>query len=880
MLYTYSHNRFIVFFLSFIFFVRSRPTILMTSYETRLTQPNSAGTKGSLPTGNGQNNVKKLKSKYASKLSTLKELFEDWSDEDLLFALQDADGDLELTIERISAGHAVQWGEVKSKKSKKEAAQKAKAAAVQPATLSTTAYSPRTERTQIPRNNNERGRGSRGGSTSTRSARGKPTATSQQPSQIQAASWGKQMKPAQSSERAAGGSWASIASAPKPPDALDEPTTLNDSLNTTSTNATDGWPATTTRSPDDTWAAAAKPSWDDNEEPANPTPSLHTEQKPPIPTANSSTTTSSAPKTWASLLKSKPAPEPETKPAIAASEEQAVKDSWNAPAEDTWSAPTDNDGWDTEAKITDKTTTTDPWTEPDQPTSFGSALLKEDIAENTKDEQKQPPPQIPETLDSTTEEPMDSTAEAETANDKEQTASSSSSSSPSPLPQPVTVDSKVRQSVGRRLRQDEPVVLPNSATLSGVDVKFGTLSLEDSTVGSSVDVNSRLNEHDKQDQVQVPDEKPTSVEPQQSYLNRYTANAPAAVGQTTGLATSEAFADQASYLKQQQQETIHAQQQQQQQQSQQQVTGMDHLTSAYNSYMPNQQVAGVPGYGVNPMGSVPDYGVYGTDAQRAAMGYYDPNSFDHYSPSVSSGNAYQMRDKYNQETSANQSSMQPNAQQTQAIPQQAQQMYPNMPYYQYYYMPNQFGAYQHSTYGQPFLNKSMYQMYQGSSKPSSASTSNTPYNAQQAQHLYNQSLSGAAGPTGYDDMSGLHQQFGSGNMGLHDYQKPSSYGSGPQIPGFLGGNLSGATAQQQPQQQAVQQAAGAQQTQGKPDPSNGQYKPGGSQQPGMPNPSNYFSHQQQQQMAYTQHSQQFPVPQHMDSAQQLQQGRQQQYWTQ
>ena len=82
----------------------------MTLHETRSNPSNltrTTGTnnnRGSLSSGNGQNNLKKLQSKYALKISTLKELFEDWSDEDLLFALQDADGDMELTIERISAG--------------------------------------------------------------------------------------------------------------------------------------------------------------------------------------------------------------------------------------------------------------------------------------------------------------------------------------------------------------------------------------------------------------------------------------------------------------------------------------------------------------------------------------------------------------------------------------------------------------------------------------------------------------------------------------------------------------------------------------------------------------------------------------------------------
>ncbi|ORY79297.1 hypothetical protein BCR35DRAFT_96755 [Leucosporidium creatinivorum] len=61
-----------------------------------------------------------LRSKYSSQLATTKELFPDWSDEDILQAIQDANGDVETTILRISEGHAQQWGAVTKKKVKKE----------------------------------------------------------------------------------------------------------------------------------------------------------------------------------------------------------------------------------------------------------------------------------------------------------------------------------------------------------------------------------------------------------------------------------------------------------------------------------------------------------------------------------------------------------------------------------------------------------------------------------------------------------------------------------------------------------------------------------------------------------------------------------------
>lgn len=49
--------------------------------------------------------IGQMKRKYASTLPTLKELFADWTDEDLVFALEDSNGDLESAIERITEGN-------------------------------------------------------------------------------------------------------------------------------------------------------------------------------------------------------------------------------------------------------------------------------------------------------------------------------------------------------------------------------------------------------------------------------------------------------------------------------------------------------------------------------------------------------------------------------------------------------------------------------------------------------------------------------------------------------------------------------------------------------------------------------------------------------
>ena len=48
--------------------------------------------------------IAELKSKYGGKIATAKEMFPDWSEQDIAFALDETNGDLETTVERISEG--------------------------------------------------------------------------------------------------------------------------------------------------------------------------------------------------------------------------------------------------------------------------------------------------------------------------------------------------------------------------------------------------------------------------------------------------------------------------------------------------------------------------------------------------------------------------------------------------------------------------------------------------------------------------------------------------------------------------------------------------------------------------------------------------------
>ena len=51
-----------------------------------------------------QGELGEMKKRYSSQLSTLKELFPDWTEVDLVLALEETDGDLQSTIEKISEG--------------------------------------------------------------------------------------------------------------------------------------------------------------------------------------------------------------------------------------------------------------------------------------------------------------------------------------------------------------------------------------------------------------------------------------------------------------------------------------------------------------------------------------------------------------------------------------------------------------------------------------------------------------------------------------------------------------------------------------------------------------------------------------------------------
>lgn len=67
-------------------------------------QTNGAGQDTTEPSIEDQGEIGEMKKQYTHELSLLKDMFPDWTDVDLLFALQETEGDLPTTIDRIAEG--------------------------------------------------------------------------------------------------------------------------------------------------------------------------------------------------------------------------------------------------------------------------------------------------------------------------------------------------------------------------------------------------------------------------------------------------------------------------------------------------------------------------------------------------------------------------------------------------------------------------------------------------------------------------------------------------------------------------------------------------------------------------------------------------------
>ncbi|KAF8981265.1 hypothetical protein BGZ46_003073 [Entomortierella lignicola] len=730
--------------------------------------------------------LRQLRQQHGGSLATLKELFADWTEEDLLYAIQDASGDIELAILRISEGHASQWGEVKGKKK----TPKPKSAS---------------EKQEFRTSNSQRGgfagrgrgdsfRGGRGGAT-----RGAPRTLNggdrngrpvkSEAVTVQEQAWND----GETTTAVTLDSTAETAPAWE-----DAPSTTNDSSNTTDswsnpvtstttaadnsfgTTDTTAVAATTTNdswgAPEPTAVSTSTDSWGSS---ASPAPA-------PARKVNTATIPAGSKMSWAKIVKPTPAPQPVVAPVSVPTPTPA-----SAPASNPTTAPAKTiptpDAVDVDIPTTEPTSTASSSDEPavEEPLESTPANVEEKVVEETISEEEAAEPVVEEKIE---KEDVASEPVAEPI----QPTPASPPKSVTPVGPPGLKPKTTPQP--RRLNQDAPVVMPSgSSALQSVGVKFGSFSLNDETETAEPEAQpAQPTQQTQQTQSEQPSQQTsTAPQPQQSQQQQQPANGrqpnvpsgyQGASPVATGLSPSTT---NATYLKQDPANYLG-------QHHHHPGMGHDGMGSPYGSYMPNP-ASQLGSFGMGPMASLPtDYAaLYGNDLQRAM--YYDPASYAQIP--VTAANNYQSRDsKYNQDSSSTASTSGASstgttqAQQTLQQQQQQQQPYPGMggiPYYSYYYMPNQFpNAYQQSGYGQPFVNKNIYPIYQHqqqhSSKPGAAN--NSPYGSYSAsagQHQYSQA--------GYEDMSGagIH-----GMGGLNDpYAK---YGN-PGMQNFLGNQQQPAT---------------------------------------------------------------------------------------
>lgn len=209
--------------------------------------------------------VGQLRQQFGDSLETIKAIFPDWSDADILYALQENDGDVELVATRISEGSISQWGEVS--KPKKVTKPKTKDAAPSSGSLDSSIA----------------GRPTRGGRADGRGGRG-----------------------ARGSDRARGGRGRGASSLP----ATNGHRTKENAELSVPTTETSAWGAGTTT--EDT----ASNEWGTTGWGTTDTAKETTSTAAPVETSTTAPTTESSapkPKTWASMLRQSTQPKPAPK---------------------------------------------------------------------------------------------------------------------------------------------------------------------------------------------------------------------------------------------------------------------------------------------------------------------------------------------------------------------------------------------------------------------------------------------------------------------------------------------------------------------------------------------------------------------------------------
>ncbi|KAJ1926699.1 RNAPII degradation factor [Tieghemiomyces parasiticus] len=669
--------------------------------------------------------IRELRNKYVDKLVSLHELFPKWTDEDLLCTLEEAYGDLDIAIDRITQGYANQWGQVGMSK-------------------------PKTDGTgATKRAGDERGKGNAAGKGN-RGDKARPRGANPNPK----------------SRPAGGRSGAPQAVRNDTAEAAREDRSLSNRAPRSRAQVPAQVPPTKTTAPSGAATATAHSSSSTSAPPpvAQPAPTG------PIP--------SEPPKmTWAKILVGKDTRKP-TAP-VPAPVSESTEPQWPPMATASASA-----GWgaDSLPEVEPAQQATGAWvatleTVEVEAIPDNEVLIVEETLE-VPIEEPIPVPEAPVSPKTTHEEVAKEASPAPEA----APVSTEPQATPQPKdralsPTPVATSTppgfKRPSSQQRRLRQDAPVVMPfdNTAPGEGLDVQFGSLSVGGINFGYTEVEPTPANEQ------QPTAEPPKSVEPQAANTNTNAAG-PASANPTAhhglngfpqagapGLgkdyplygadkslnSTNTAPAPAATTTPSAPKPTA----------------GPTHPQSNLYQYQPetaaqshggHQGGASGPAYG--PPGLTGNYGARANKPapQGGAEMGNAPLSNSFPPPGL----------------------QQPPQQQQQQQQPFQQGPYPGVPYYPYYYLPSgQFpnpGGYPQSNYGQPFMNKGGYPPYAGNHQGPNKVASTGPGAAD--------GLSAAYPYGGINNPAGANLHFPSGGLSAPGYDDlgVSNFGQGGGIP--------------------------------------------------------------------------------------------------
>ncbi|KZS89380.1 hypothetical protein SISNIDRAFT_229935 [Sistotremastrum niveocremeum HHB9708] len=428
-------------------------------------------------------NAFQVDSKYRIGVDKLRELFPNWTDQDLQSVLAEVAGDVSIAATRITEGYAEQWGNVSRKKDKKTSA---------PQSNSGPTSNGNSQVGGVPRGGRGGGRGGRGGFS--RGGRGGgPGAVGRVPS-----------------ARDVNGS-KQDADASKPTDSV---------TNGIQTSTTDSWvsdaggwhsqepapdgsetvaqlePVESTTLPEPTQSATKSSAWDTavpNETPSQAKPTVATPLK-------SSKVPTGAKLSWAQIARAqeKPKPTPPAPPIAPAPVQpptpvevsSTAPEPQEQPAVPQWEEPTTAEAptWDDEP----------PYVQPPQAEADSTTKKEEDgwigsedsfvvVSKPAVAEEEAPAPPS-----STIVEPPASVASSLTTPSlTTATTPSASSPAPSTSPKPSTPRPTNTSRMAHRFKADQAVVMPSFGTIGGVTslgMQFGSLGISGDDIEAYVHI--------------------------------------------------------------------------------------------------------------------------------------------------------------------------------------------------------------------------------------------------------------------------------------------------------------------------------------------------------------------------------------------------------